>query len=226
MRIISKFHDYYDTVLVHGSDPTVVYDRNERETEYDKKVFGIIDKFINFAAPSDVYMEVIGFCGKFYLQCDIYTYDYNTMCSKYNRCRTVEDIQEVYAGTKELDRFNDPAKYRRNSTIVYHFTAQHFQQAIDDISKIRNNDIFRHLKSPCFYIREKKKVSVNPILRDVGFYKHVDPYTAYQELSMYIPNFIIQPPEVIKLSDKSEIVKKGFDLKDSFRNTGNRMKNV
>jgi len=31
MRIISKFHDYYDSVMIYGQDKTVVYQREEKK---------------------------------------------------------------------------------------------------------------------------------------------------------------------------------------------------
>ena len=37
MRIISKFHDYYDSVMIYGQDKTVVYQREEKKI-FDAKI--------------------------------------------------------------------------------------------------------------------------------------------------------------------------------------------
>lgn len=54
-------------------------------------------------------------------------------------------------------------------------------------------------------------------LRDIQFFKLMDPYQIYQELDMYVTGVLgQQTKEVIKISDKDRIYQHGFD-KYSFR---------
>jgi len=55
-----------------------------------------------------------------------------------------------------------------------------------------------------------------PLLRQVGFQQLMDPYTAFQELSMYLGNRARPENSMITISDKSKIIKHGMD-KWSFR---------
>lgn len=89
MRIISKFHDYYDTALGYGADPTLIYSRETREYNITKghPFKGIITPYTskdnsgfwqcrNWRAdefPLDIKLYVIGFCGKTYPLIRVYT---------------------------------------------------------------------------------------------------------------------------------------------------------
>lgn len=54
-------------------------------------------------------------------------------------------------------------------------------------------------------------VEYHPLLKDYGFVHAVDPFTAYQEISMFIGNLPKDPNFMVTLSDKEELYKKGFD---------------
>lgn len=44
-----------------------------------------------------------------------------------------------------------------------------------------------------------------------------DAFTAFQEISMYVANILVEQKPVESVSDKYRIEKHGFDLKESFR---------
>lgn len=59
---------------------------------------------------------------------------------------------------------------------------------------------------------------VNPKLAEIGFQKVVDPYTAFQEISMFIGGVLgenLDPPS--PMTDKQKVVSHGFDPKYGFR---------
>jgi len=64
----------------------------------------------------------------------------------------------------------------------------------------------------------------NPILRDISFQKILDPYTIYQEISMFIDGILPrQNLDTTELSDETKIAKRGYD-KWSFRTKGKNSK--
>lgn len=59
MKIISKFHDYYDTALAFGIDKTIIYNRIQSD---EKNTTGL-----SLPHPENNYRNFwIGFCGKLY----------------------------------------------------------------------------------------------------------------------------------------------------------------
>lgn len=64
----------------------------------------------------------------------------------------------------------------------------------------------------------KNQLVINPNLKDYDFYRAVDPYTAFQELDMWISGTLAWPQNfMVEVSDKSKVAKHGFDPKYGFR---------
>lgn len=62
------------------------------------------------------------------------------------------------------------------------------------------------------------RVLINPPLKDYGFFKAVDHYTAFQELDMWISGTLAWPQNMmIELDDKYRVMAHGFDMKYGFR---------
>lgn len=67
------------------------------------------------------------------------------------------------------------------------------------------------------YEMYNNQVVINPPLKDYEFFKVMDPYTAFQELSMWVGGTLAWPPQMmIELDDKYRVLAHGFD-KHSFR---------
>lgn len=63
---------------------------------------------------------------------------------------------------------------------------------------------------------------VNPCLRDIGFQSILDPYTCFQEISMYLSGVMgCTEKDVIEVSDVTQKYKKGFD-DNSFKHRGSK----
>ena len=63
------------------------------------------------------------------------------------------------------------------------------------------------------------KFTVNPNLTAFRFFKYKDAFTTFQEIQSYLSGVLGSPEkELIEVSDRSKIIKSGFDLKTSFRN--------
>lgn len=58
---------------------------------------------------------------------------------------------------------------------------------------------------------------INPRLKDYGFERIKDSFAAFQEISMYLSNILVEQKETAAVEDKFRIEQHGFDLKTSFR---------
>lgn len=65
---------------------------------------------------------------------------------------------------------------------------------------------------------KKSNVWINPInLKQWEFYKVKDSFTMFMEVDQWVTGVLPQTKETVVLSDKSKIIKAGFDYKQSFR---------
>ena len=73
-----------------------------------------------------------------------------------------------------------------------------------------------------FHSGNETNVIANPRLKDYQFERIKDSTTAFQEISMYLANILVEQKPVAEVEDKYRVEQHGFDLKDSFRNTKQR----
>lgn len=237
MRIFSKFHDYYDTALGYGIDPKIIYRRIEEQKKIGhlsyrarelyglKSEYPIIEKYydrIRYGSDCFKKFEIKGtflllFCGKLYggLKISVDHIDH-----------TVEDFIYVYS-IKELDQLfklyaskkeqEDYFKKKRNffyshSRIQYeNFFEGILGKNIEELNQIHFDTGIPVIKF------ERDMITFNPILKDLQFFKVVDPFAAFQELSMFIGGVMGgESPPMIQISDEIRAHKHGFD-KMSFR---------
>jgi len=244
MRIISKFNDYYDSARGYGFDPKLIYKRETKLLTLEGKVteaalIEIKDKANNFpkySAPA--YTGAVFFCGKYYPYIAIhfkykweYYYSFNSFYNKMKSIST-ESSWEFHTSDFGPDTAKNILK-ELNSQVKknkYYFgwgkklTSESLKGFLSDSGSKITDDSFRYLNSPAFVIRSAREliyteydIEVNPILKDYNFASAVDPFAAFQELSMYVGNNLVDQmdPEV-KISDKTRAESKGFD-KWSFR---------
>jgi len=233
MRIHSKFKDYYDTALSHGIDKTLHFVRKTETLERNKKtddVFEKVEKVFNDIPLQQKYWRsdrtsfmpiVIFFCGKTYL---VYHFEAKTSLDVkedyFHKLEQLLEYEDIIEKTKKT-------KYKPWRPTL-HFT----QETISNIMKTINGQphklnvdlktpiIVAKLKGSGYYGYKKDDIEIilNDSLRQYNFMKHADPYTAFQELSMFIGGVIGSPdPPMIKISEKDKIISKGFDPKYSFR---------
>lgn len=236
MRIISKESDYYDIGLQYGIDPHIVWNRTEREVVISKKskeepieyqalrdfidCFGvdvgrvsipdipIFDIREMFAYP-DTY--IFAFCGKVY----------TILCvDKNHKTRYLVSKDEAVAYYK-----NEGYGYTNN--IWESRALNRIEEWFDKIDAINRDkqDVIERLhiacNSPIIFTRGRRsrfeQFVVDANLKDMGFIKIKDPFTAFNELSQYVCNYLCnREPEMAQISDKDMSVKKGFNDK-SFR---------
>ena len=241
MYIISKEKDYYDGVVgTMGIDKTIVYERKTIEIDDVTKFPKIFHK-----TPSWIRQHVNHF-----LNLDWY----DTDSKKYDSCSSfiVGFCGKLYLGWKFYYEVKVRADYdgiidKMKTDIIYgfenaekHLKKEHWNRNIvDDIEYISHYDpieLFRELNTPIFLYdsdygrinitpyHNHSKFFINPILKDYEFYKVMDTFTAFQEISMFLGGVLgIGEKEIVEIEDKYKIPQHGFD-KWSFRRESTKKK--
>jgi len=225
MRIYSKFTDYYDSARGYGIDPNAFYDRSTIDMEAGCKP--LLDLIYTHAPMGPRYYNRTGvehftvvFCGKVYYGVKLISMSQDKLHVGY--FYDVESFYEYYVDNVDTIESSTPSYYR---TFQYaknpkEYYRKYFDRSVDQtriIEALRSSDILR----PVVYIESKERnrrlITIDPILRDIEFFKVVNSYEAFQEISMFVSGIMGgQSPELVRLSDNDLIKKRGFD-KQSFR---------
>jgi hypothetical protein len=234
MRIISKKRDYYDSVMAHGQDQTVVFVRNAEELDLKnipKEVNGKLWSydFIGTHSNSEVSIQfspnTIVFCGKTYRSV-------TCICTT----KTVPPKKEV----KVFYNYDDIVEYAKTYGIeVKHKTW--YWNPTDPASffnptgtKVLEEFCIKNRYSILTYADMKQmeeygysaehKLIANGYLDKMQFFRVMDSFAAYQELDMFISGVLPQSSAMpIQIADKDRITQRGFD-KYSFRKTPSKGK--
>jgi len=235
MKIVSKFKDYYDNAFGWYNDEPM-YIREKKIIEFEdtkyllktkeykqfREAIEIIENMPDYG-DTDTFeygdKKLIAFCGKaypFYLI-------HNSVLGKYFKeiCYSCKNIEKFL---KQNEKENKKLIERLNiNKIKFHYYSKGYGQINhktweDFTSKFNFNlssNIFRELNSPIYLLekfRFKFILTVNPLLKDYNFQSQVDPYTAYQELEIYLGNDLVnQVDPNINMTDELKRDAKGFD---------------
>lgn len=207
MIIISKFHDYYDGVAKTGVDTSLRYIRNKIKIED-------ISIPANGGASHNAYINIlyIGFCNKIY---------FTVSC--------LDDCKyHYYYKDEDVAAFCERRKIKYQNSIANHFKLWNEDYLInfDYTGGIREQtaakDIFEKYKSPIFTIKaysspnKNNLVTLNDCLKQYEFYRKIEPYTAYQEIRMWLSNQAAPEKSIPHIPDDIMAQAKGFN-KYSFR---------
>lgn len=250
MRIIgSKFHDYYDTVMAHGTDKTLVYTRSQEirpiNGKWDDLFVDSRHRCPNFGGSEHTAeLGVVLFCGK---QVPFIRLIYNKDNRRIN-------IKTVYAyGVHDVDEFVNETCTKRMLDLYYgtnktganrtHKRSGSYRERQKDRNKFKKffdempykvldvNEFHHTEKVPVIIVEENREkavleerrvgnnkiIIINPCLADVAFYKVLDAFTAFQEISMFLGGVLgVGAPKMVAVSDAVRAHKHGMD-KTSFR---------
>ena len=248
MYIISKNKDYYDGVVGSvGMDKTLVYERTttdmtenmlkefkhsrnggwrnaDRENPFLNIGYADIDRKKTKKYTGKNFF-IIGFCGKLYLGWKLY-YKVNGWDLETGEEKEFTNTDIVY-GYENVKKFIRESYWRGN-----------LQDDINYVTSYDPIEMFRELKTPVFVhdtdaeirrgeygiIKSNSNLIVNPVLKEYEFYKVVDAFAAFQEISMFIGGVLgIGEKEMIEVEDKYKIGQHGFD-KWSFRREPSKKK--
>ncbi|CAN1530238.1 hypothetical protein MCEMSE15_01369 [Fimbriimonadaceae bacterium] len=225
MRIISPFHDYYDTALGLGYDPSLIYRRElavseVRAQEIDPVIEDILSK-TTFGIPSDPTLSVLGFCGRIYpmyLAPDFKPSE-EVMTRKHAN-NIVMSREEVTKYFREMYGTHDDHWYRfRHGTRRW--------SVLDQIGRDIGPDTFRRLGAPIWLALEEEfdgpgpktiQVFTNIRLANFEFQKHFDAFRAFQEIAMFLGSALAKTDGSERTVGSDEIIaaQKGFGP-ESFR---------
>lgn len=234
MRIISSFKDYYDCGQTYGQDLDCVYIREIREEIFNWSLPG--GRNTDFS-NNLINRIIIGFAGKIYLGVDFSIYLGEKIQSPRQFCYSIEDCDkfaEKHLKEKELQEYYTKNKYYWKPPFKHHLYGYHsyfssYFNKVNDYQKTLEG-IFSNFSCSIFKLGSSKwkrldyrsyhnesKIIINPNLREQEFYRRLEPYTAYQELQMYVGNLAVPQKPIPVPTDKEMVEIKGFDPKWSFR---------
>lgn len=244
MRIFSKFHDYYDSILAHGVDPKCVYERKEIEiTEskdprwkliFENKLVDQIWESMPFTVSryhrQDDYSRdniLVIFCGTIYpgfRLCADDPEDYYSCNEIVNFCYNVEQIESAMdAIKKQWIEYNNNKKKNRSVYTKYRhlrkFKPRYIKQFFNDYSGKQDEsliDLHMELDTPIISITTHtlngQTITLDPILKDLEFYKAIDPYNTFQDLSMFVSGVMGgKSLKMVEIEDKYRKEMHGFD---------------
>ena len=227
MRIISKFRDYYDSIQAHGIDQTVMYIRKEEPviiTKNSNKTLvsltngimrqGIGSHWVNRVYPFIDYL--ILFCGKLYPGISVVIQEKGSTHFSY-----AEKIVYLWSRNVDTHSILKKAEIPANRINNYGFSIVSYFDFFRQYTSKDLLSIHAEYDSPILLLKREKyngiSCSLNPNLSAVKFERCLDPFTAFQELAMFISGVMGgKSPKTVEISDKVRAEKHGFD-KWSFR---------
>lgn len=219
MRIFGG-HDYYDCGLALGRDPSITLIRENTKIAAREAGIGLLDEKVILYAKSlgnESINLAVAFCTKIYRGVAI----------------PHLDGQEGFWSAAKLRRWSEARKFRitvasrgwhpeGGITLEEYFTPYPAPPDVRDWMIANKYSIL--VQQEALGLHEET-ISVNPTgLKQLGFASALDPYTAFQELSMWISGVLGgTSPDIVRIvDDKTLIESHGFDPRFSFR--GPRLK--
>lgn len=219
MRIYGG-HDYYDCALSHGIDPTIVLLRGEsRSIAVEQAGGSLLERYLMLkpqflTGDLGIQSVAVAFCGKVYRGVigehgvekpeGIWSADKARAFVSQQKGRSIEvSGRRIFSEKMTLEEYFTP--FNSPDVLRDYMIANKFSILVEE------EQVSRH---------EEKHFLVNPYtLKKIGFAKALDPYTAFQELSMWIGGVLggTSPETVTIKNDKVLIEGHGFDNRFSFR---------
>ena len=203
MKIVSKFHDYYDALRAHDRDPEPLYVRETREHRFGFRATTLEERAIRVACdplwtnettppvpPEPWRRGIVAFCGRIFA----FVRNVDTGDVRYTFAHFIDDDADV------VDR------YRRRQWAHFERTRT---RTVDDVA-------FRFFDAPVL-LMDDERVVVNPALKPLSFASQVDPYTAWQDISTFLGNNLVKNVSTPRpVSDELKRDAHGFD-RQSFK---------
>lgn len=227
MRIISTFRDYYDSVQLSGVDYSLIFKRVSNDTKLGRNCFPDLWKFVAelqnherkshgiIQGPSySVFPLILGFCGNLFPMIQVLDDD-----DPEQLVQTFHDLDSYWRRLCEIkEEFG--RKFIEGNSVLTENKAR-IKEYFANASRWPLQGYFASLNAPYFALRfnieRELVIQVNPLLSELGFFAVRDPYTAYQDIAMYLSGVLTQiENKEVNISDADKIAKRGFD-KNSFR---------
>jgi len=230
MRIISDFKDYYDSIMGTGQDRTLVYKRYRQSIDIDPGCFcgpfssGPYGAGWNEFFTTDQYL--IWFCGKTYplVAFEVPLPGKTVKAATY--CYRTEDVDSFVRRCypKSWEHYATVGYVRKNlwpRLLQRHMFVQFFDAPLLQSERMRAmaeekrcpvvvaHGVQRHRGKP-------GTLTLNAELKRLEFIRMFDPYSAFQEIAMWLGNQAEPRKPIPEIGDETMAEIKGFD-KWSFR---------
>jgi hypothetical protein len=197
-----------------GVDRDCVYKRHPKDIVYEKEVRNILP----FASSNILELSfipiIIGFAGNLYPVVRIIKVDPNTNKEIHFHIYSIDDFNE-FKKTHEIIIKDD--RYYSKGELYDEIGLKDFFN--ENFNKL--NSLFIKYKSPIFTIEKElheTEIHLNHKLKDFDFVRVKDPFTAFQEIYMFIAGVLGNPEkEIITITDKVKAQQHGHDGKYSFK---------
>ena len=223
MRIISDFHDYYDSVQAAGQDQTLIYFRKPEEVDVVEYAFPTFSFYTWSNEPHLLQLQqhVVGFCGKIY---PVMVLTHATT-NKTAICYELDDVN----GFVNLNfRKRAVEEYRTKSKRRYwgrylpggfcrELLAKYFTECA--AKKDSFAEMFLEKRCPVFigtidqhgWRKWSQKIVYNASLKQLEFFRLFDTYSAFQEIAMFLGGLAVPLKEIPQVPDRIMVGVKGFD---------------
>jgi len=222
MRIISNFRDYYDCVQGMGQDRSLVYLRHPVTENLDRNGFPFPCAYKDpWISKGEIVAQqiIVGFCEKLYPLWHM-TYAWrdehsNKVRHKYYKiCISVDEVEEhlyEYGHKDDIKDWREPSKYG------HPFGRKILEKVVSRCAAEAYKYKKYFLKHRCAqFVATRSHITYHGNLNRVEFYRVIDPYTAFQEISMYWGGLAHPENKIPEIDDVTMAEAKGFD-KYSFR---------
>lgn len=196
------------------------FNKHQQSSSKEFHINNIRKSFIDNTLESDQWL--IGFCGIVYpviirSECD----PNRPWKTNFKAFFDIDDYSQYLWFLYDFKK-NDPFKHKR-------LKKQDVQESITkaerllQVEPMLTDQLFFEWNVPVFVIdpprRENEvKVTLNANVSEYELYKVIDPYTAFQDISMYISGVLgVGHPDTVDISDEDMQAAKGFTDKYSFR---------
>lgn len=231
MRVLSRFHDYYDLAMSAGQDRSCVYLRETDHSatlglEFERRLQGLIPgvryAHIRHRDPRKPWSEQVAEAFVVILAGRLYP---GMRFFEGRRGAGLDEVDSTFVYSLNDTEAQCAARgipwdkrspfSKRTAGEVY---AQFF--ALDGDQRFVANAVDERLPL-CLAARPSHdshlRLVRNPVLRDLAFYRRLDAWQTFQELSMFLGGMLApESVELSKISDKDRLLQRGFD-KRSFR---------
>jgi hypothetical protein len=204
MRIIGG-RDYYDSATSFGVDKTVVYNRKSqfgKIEEFENNGFIFILHRIDISYSEFFYPILVFFAGKLYTgyRFDGYYSENSYTVWSYDELMSILNIKYPYYNIQNY----------KLKMIKDHFDLKITKSQLDYLIKNKITILTFDIEN----YHDGYMVTIeNSNLKNHQFYKVLDPYTAFQEISMWVGGVLTNnPPKMVEITDERVIlVKHGMD---------------
>ena len=241
MKIYSKFKDYYDIALVHGSQENLLFERklqnidirkdsriNEKFTSLQLTAMKIHQEMKSLSATYEIERKfklhpmMVIFCGKVYPGFHV---THESMGASIVPVKTVDgcfyDMDSLSSYFRKNESNIKDLKEEKRSRWNSLYFGEKTTKKIEDFFSISGSNKFENdlleykiitAVVTSYQNSEGEHFTINLPLKEVDFYRKFDPWQAHQEISMYIGGVLApESKPMIKVADKYKIMGHGFD---------------